>query len=151
MSTKSLLKRHPISIDDVRVRELYIQGNVHPNDVEEGVEITYSISAGRSEYNSDDKTVIVAVKFETNDNDNKDKILPYTMRVELVARFTVDEENFSPDNVDDWADRNAPIVLIPYLREHVYSLTIRCGYNPLILPLVQVPTFEVKKDINYNT
>ncbi len=37
------------------------------------------------------------------------------------------------------------MILQPYLREHVFALTARAGFQPLILPLIEVPTLVQKQ------
>ena len=65
------------------------------------------------------------------------------MRVIIGGVFKVDETKFAKTHIEDWANRNAPIILYPYLREQAYALTIRCGYPGLIIPLLTVPTIKV--------
>jgi preprotein translocase subunit SecB len=45
----------------------------------------------------------------------------------------------------NFQQNGARIALSPFLREHVYSLTSRAGIKPVILPLIQVPLFQVPK------
>jgi preprotein translocase subunit SecB len=63
--------------------------------------------------------------------------------VEILGRFSIDTKAFPVEHVPEWARTNAPIMLFPYLREHVYSLTLRAGFKPAVLPLITVPTIRV--------
>jgi preprotein translocase subunit SecB len=38
--------------------------------------------------------------------------------------------------------KNAPAILFPFLREQAYALSIRCGFPPFILPLIQLPSIQ---------
>ena len=67
-----------------------------------------------------------------------------TLKVEFHGRFKVDESSFPMDRLDHWADHNAPMVLYPYIREHVYSLTSKVGLPEGLLPLIEIPTFRVE-------
>ncbi len=68
---------------------------------------------------------------------------PFVLKVELIGLFTVDPERFPIEHVDQWARTNAPLVLYPYLREQVYGLTSRAGFNATLLPLLEIPTFRL--------
>ena len=66
------------------------------------------------------------------------------MRVVIGGVFKVDETKFAKADIDDWANRNAPFILYPYLREQAYTLTVRCGFPGIIIPLLEVPTFKIE-------
>ena len=68
---------------------------------------------------------------------------PFSMKIELRGEFRINEREFPIDKIDDWARKNAPLILLPYLREQAFSLTARCGFKPLVLPLFVVPTFSI--------
>lgn len=138
------LPKHPISIISIFPVNLSIKANEEPNPLE-GRKLVYSIQSAHNNYNLKKKTIIVRLKFEIAKEEEQELLPPYEMIVELVARFKVDEKKFSVDNIEDWANRNAPIVMYPYLRERVYALTIQAGFKPLLLPLVEVPTFKIEK------
>lgn len=80
---------------------------------------------------------ILMAGFKCLVNTEKDKA-PFRLIVELVGVFTIGDE-FPEDKIDHFAKYNAPIILMPYIRENVYSLAIRAGID-IYLPLVQVPT-----------
>jgi len=69
---------------------------------------------------------------------------PYYMRIELRGFFSVDTSKFAAEHVADWAQRGAMFVLYPFLREHAFGLSSRAGFKPLLLPLLQVPTFKTE-------
>jgi len=145
MPARSLLKKHPINIDDVFVKDLHIEGLIHPSEVKDEQEIDYSIKIGHTDYSTEEKFIVVGLILEVAENEKEKYHPPYNLKVEIVAKFNVDEDRFPVEQINDWAGRNAPMILYPYLREHVYALTLRCGYPPLNLDLIEVPTFEIKK------
>jgi preprotein translocase subunit SecB len=101
-----------------------------------------AFAVGHSDYDKENSTIQVATKIEVGMDKRKPK-LPFSMRIELIGVFKVDESNFPVDKIMDWALRNAPIIMFPYLREHAFALTARSGFSPMILPLMQVPAFQI--------
>lgn len=141
-------KKHPINMVSIFPLCLSIKANVEPNPLE-GVKVPYSLKTASSKYDKENKIISVKVKFEIADGKgDKEQQPPFVMFVELMARFKVDDSAFPMDKIDDWAKRNAPIIIYPYLREHVYALTLRAGFMPMLLPLVEVPTFKIEQPQN---
>ena len=142
---KSFVKLHSIQLLSVSVIELHIRANQLP-DTSAKLELKdIPILVGHGEYNKENKTIQVSVKIEIGMEKDKEIEVPFSLKVELVGNFEVDEDDFPIEHVDDWANRNAPMILHPYLREHVYALTSRSGFQPLILPLIEVPTLSQKQ------
>lgn len=143
---KKYLRLHAIQLKSVAVSELHLEAHQRP-DPEAGPPLEdMPLMVGHSDYDRENKAISVAVKVEFGptydkniENEDEDKY-PYSLKVEIVGDFEIDEDSFNIEYIDDWAARNAPMILQPYLREHVYSLTLRCGFEPFILPLLQVPT-----------
>lgn len=137
------LKLHPIQMISLGVLELYIKANERP-DLSKKVEPEIiSFSIGHNEYDKENSTIQVATKIEVGMEKKKAKT-PFSMKIEIIGEFKVDENQFPVDKILDWAARNAPLIMFPYLREHAYSLTARCGFYPMVLPLMQVPTFKLE-------
>lgn len=133
---------HPIQLESLNVKELYIRANVPP-DVKTGVEETaFTLGVASSEYDEERQQIVVGVKAEVGGDEEAEEKLPFNLKVELAGRFRVDETRFPMDEINHWARRNAPLVLIPYLREHIFALTARCGFKPMMLPLLEVPTYK---------
>lgn len=138
---------HPIQLASLNVAELHIEPNVAP-DKKTGVEESeVTISSAYSEYDEEENLISVAVKAEVGMSGDSDSPPPFSMRVEVTGNFTVvDKERFPMDEIQHWAEFNAPMILFPYVREHVFSLTARCGFDPMILPLLEVPTVEAGEE-----
>lgn len=125
------------------VLELYIRANERP-DISKKVEADrINFSIGHNEYDKEKSIIQVATKIEVGMDKKKPKP-PFSMRIELIGDFKIDEKHFPVDKITDWALRNAPFIIFPYLREHAFALTARCGFSPMILPLMQVPTFKLE-------
>ncbi|MEI7812437.1 MAG: hypothetical protein WCJ01_08420 [Ignavibacteria bacterium] len=141
--TNFQLKLHPIKLKSVNITEISIKLKKHPSEIifENG---EFNFSSGKSEYNAANHLIAVFVKVEIG-YEAGTKNSPVMLRVELFGEFEVDETNFDIQELGSWADNNAPVLLFPYLREHVYSLSLRSGLTPIILPLIEVPVFNLNK------
>ena len=124
-----------------------------------GVEIqedSYEVKVGftHSPYDTDEKSIHLRGKatFGKLQEVGEEHTLnnPFYLDLHVVARFQIDEEQFDVTYIEDWAKSNAPMLVMPYLREHVSSLCIRCGFPSVNLPLIQVPRYKddqtLKKD-----
>jgi preprotein translocase subunit SecB len=135
--TEEKFKLHPIQLTAIKVTELFIK--IHrPIDAKQIEEQEVAVAHTHKKYDSEKHSIEVLAKVETGmEKDTKSAI---SMKIGLLAKFIVDESRFSKDHIDDWAKRNSIFILMPYLRENAYALTVRCGLPPAILPLLQVPT-----------
>ena len=143
-------KQHPIQLKGLMVRELFIRVNdpkasrEEKNDNESGV---FSFGVGHSGFDSSDNSIDVAVEIVIGNpeiRNNEELSSPFDLKVHMVAKFFIDINNFPEDQIEHWAENNATLILHPYVREHVYALTIKAGVHPVLLPLMQVPTISVK-------
>lgn len=134
---KPYSKLHGIQLTSVNVVELFIRTNMIA-DGDAAEEPDLSLKSGHGEYDEENKTIQVGLQLEYGMEEEPKT--PYSMRIELFGDFEVDEERFDKEHIGHWAKRNAPLILFPFLREHAYAIAIRCGFEPLILPLLQVPT-----------
>lgn len=134
--------KHPIQLVHFKVAKLSIEINT---DVDQEIVPDakhFMLKTGRSDYDNETKSLMVTIGAEITSSDNTS---PYDLDVELFGIFEVDEENFPLIHIESWAEKNAPLILYPYLREHVYSLTSRCGFEGALLPLLKVPTFKISQ------
>lgn len=132
------MDQHPIQINSLSVRELHIKTHVPVEVIEDSLEESYTISVGHSDYDHELQAIQVGLKFKAG-SENPDES-PYDLSVEIVGNFSVNADEFPVRKVEDWAKENAPFILMPYLREQVYSLTTRCGIEPIVIPLTVIPT-----------
>ncbi|KGE69701.1 MULTISPECIES: protein-export chaperone SecB [Pseudomonas] len=138
------MDRHAIQLSNITVDELYIKildresfdGKSFPRD--------FSLTVSRSDYDAEDK--VISVRLEMNLQPESEIIdRPFEMRIKIAGHFEVDEDNFPMEQINNFAENNAPVLLIPYIREQAYSLSIRAGVDPVLFPLVQVPIFRITK------
>ena len=43
--------------------------------------------------------------------------------------------------LNDWAEKNAPLILVPFVRENIYSLASRAKVNTIV-PLFTLPSIR---------
>lgn len=139
---------HAIQLTNIIVRQLHI--TVHPNSAStapEDMKMKLNLQRRHSEYNAKDHQITVSVRLQIGERaeEGKTPSTPLILIVELTGEFVVDESRFPVDRLSDWANVNAPFILMPFLREQVYSLSQRCGFNPIVLPLTEVPTIKIEK------
>jgi preprotein translocase subunit SecB len=143
MPKKIFQRLHDIQLKEVKVVELFIKSKRRPAQTVGVAPAQFSINSEHGDYDADTKIVHVLITAEAGMDDKTET--PYAMRVGIVGFFSVNDDKFDKENIDHWAKNNAPAILYPFVREHVYALTARCGFEPAILPLVVLPTLVAKK------
>ncbi|MBE4585482.1 hypothetical protein BOO29_10965 [Vibrio navarrensis] len=145
---KATYNYHPIQLRDVKVLELFISANPScMSDKESGCEIEngeFSFYHTHSKYNEEAKSFIVKVAAVIGREDEEEPTTEFDLRAELLGVFEVDEDHFPVEQIEAFASQNAPLIMYPYLREQVYSLTTRAGFDSTVLPLFVVPPFKLK-------
>lgn len=136
------MDRHPIQLINLTVDELYIKVLDRQKSESEDAPRDFTLTVSRSEYDSESKVISVKLQMEMMPEEDG-PTCPFEMRIAVAGHFQVDEDRFPIDQINNFAEKNAPIILIPYLREHSYSLTIRAGVDSMIFPLITVPVFKM--------
>lgn len=134
------MKNHPIQLVKIDTKELSVVisdlGITKKKNLE--ARITYKI--GFNQFDVEKKVLTVGFKCLLNEDVDK---APFQLTVELIGVFTIGDE-FPSDKIESFAKGNAPLILMPYIRESIHTLSSRTGLD-IILPLVQVPTRQ--KDV----
>jgi preprotein translocase subunit SecB len=135
---------HPMQLNYLGIRELSIKSNRPPEGTigAAAEKVTFSLSYPDN-FDATKNAFSITVALEVGMEAETEE--PYSMKIELRGFFSVDTANFDPKNVPDWSQEGAMFVLYPFLREHAYALSSRAGFKPLLLPLLEVPTFRVEK------
>ncbi|MCK9377544.1 MAG: protein-export chaperone SecB [Syntrophobacterales bacterium] len=134
---------HPIQLISLNIEELSIKVKKHPQAVDlKSDSGEFNLRTGHSEYDEENQIIQVGIKLEIKGKEGQEN--PFDMTVAMSGIFKVDETRFKKSNIEDFANRNAPIILYPYLREQAYALTIRCGFPGIIIPLLTVPIFKIE-------
>lgn len=147
---------HPIQLRFIAVRELAIVSFFPPRPEDEYEPDPAELATSSGAFNPETRRVQVSLQLTSGRGEDPDenelkelrehKQQPFRLRVCITGEFEVDTANFPAEKVAHWAEINAPAILFPFLREHVYGLTVRCGYSPLLLPLIQVPQYRIKPE-----
>jgi len=137
---KKRYENHPIQLKALKVLELSIKVIQEPD--QQACPGKFSLFHGQGEYDQEKKAIAVKIGVEMG-REVEDS--PFELRVEILGLFNVDDEKFPIKSVHSWAKQNAPLILYPYLREQVFSLTSRAGFEGTLLPLFQVPIFSATK------
>lgn len=137
-------KLYPIQATYIGVRELYIKTNRPPSPTVGLEGKDYQVSTGHTEYDQQAHTIQVAAGVEIGD-ENEGTSYPFHIKVGLYGEFRVNEELFPVERIAEWAKVNAFFILYPYIREQVYALSARCGFSPVLLPLLEIPTIRLGK------
>ena len=143
MPKKIFQRLHDIQLKEVKVVELFIKSKRRPVQTVGVAPAQFSINSEHGDYDAKNKSIHVLTTAEAGTDDKTET--PYSIRVCIVGFFSVNDDKFDTQNIDHWAKNNAPAILYPFVREHVYALTARCGFEPAILPLVVLPTLIPKK------
>jgi preprotein translocase subunit SecB len=136
------LKTYPIQPLFIAVRELHAVTHRPHIGTLEGIEKKVQIETGVANYKPEEKTIQISVGIEIGSKDPKGEV-PFYLYVQIVGEFQVDDQRFPVHRISEWAEKNAPMILWPYVREQVYSLSARCNVGPIFLPLVEVPVFTM--------
>lgn len=142
-------EHHPIQLADITVLQL----NMTVNDPQvardfEG-EISLKLDIGRSEFVEDDPNISVGIRvlfnsisselMDAEEQESDENPPAFSGEVELLGHFTVDYSKFKFEHLASWAKINAPFLLLPFVREHVYGLALRAGVKGLVFPLFVQP------------
>jgi preprotein translocase subunit SecB len=133
---------YPIQANFIAVRELYIKSHVPPNQRAQVDSAKFILKTAHSSYDEVRHVIEVGAIIEYGIETKADEVVPYELRAHIMGQFKVDETHFKKEKIDLWARINAPYILYPYLREHVFALTARGGFDPVLLPLVELPTIK---------
>lgn len=70
------------------------------------------------------------------DNEEEPNTLPFKLEISITGLFEVDVED--PDCKDSLVKNNSIIILLPYLRSLVTSVTAGANIPPLVLPVLNL-------------
>lgn len=146
MSKKGSFDYHPIQMVDIDVLEITYKrkeqdSNLESDNDESPEENHFRFFHAHSKLNNETQSFAVKVKAVVSSSSDE-MVVPYTITAELQGTFEV-HESFPRAGVEVFAERNAPLILYPYLREQVFGLASRAGVEQPILPLFEVPPFQI--------
>lgn len=147
------IEYHKFQLISLDIRELSIISLA--DNVKEKKEVPSdfegSFTTGQSNFNEEESNIVAGIKFEINPEKDKD-VAVFSLKVEIrgIFKFQEEQEQIDPDDLKKWIEINSLYLLFPYLREQVYSLTQKAGFNPTILPLITLPGTPKKEKIAQN-
>ncbi len=139
METETNFKKHAIQLDKIIVNE----ASFKLVEVMEGAQNSPKprFFVGKSEYNKQDHSISVGLMVRIEGEQ-----FGYSCVIEIIGLFIVNENDFDISKIDEWSHKNAPYILHPYIRQHLFNLTLNATGNGFLLPLIEVPTSG--KEIN---
>jgi len=131
------MKHHPIQLKAIQTKKLHLEiFNKHIASRDE-LEVDVQFKVGSKVPSSDDDVILVNFICTVNKDNG------FNLQVDIFGVFAL-EGDFPRDKIEHWSKNNAPLILLPYVRENVASLCIRSDLN-FHLPLIEVPTFRYDK------
>lgn len=141
------LQPHPLELVKVDVVQLTFVTNKRPT-VEtyiDGRNVELSVRQDPIETEGEWLQVFVRAAYGIPGIDCEPEDAPTTdcsLIVELAGTFRK-HMDLPRETLELFQNNGALIILTPYLREHVYSLSARAGIQPIIIPILQVPVFKL--------
>lgn len=146
---RNLFEQHPIQLTDITVQKLNLTVNDPQSACDYEGELTLNIELGQSEFTQEDPNVSIGLRVRaeamlptdptSQETGVGDGSPAFSIEVELLGHFQVDYSKFKFEHMDSWARVNAPFLLLPYVREHVYALAVRGGIRGFLFPLFIQP------------
>ena len=134
-----------IQIESVRLCETHCRSAVQPAEIADAINITTSRkTAVVKEPTADDGSLLIETAFslEARSADDAEK-LQAEIRATFELSYTIpDEESFSPEHLEAFAEGNAVFNAWPYWRELVQASLARMSLPPLTLPVFRVVPAE---------
>lgn len=147
-------KQHSFQLKALQVLKLNIEVHDPVKALSDDYELVeYTLETGRSDFDSRDHTIQVMMRIRAGrlavdsqtpvEKQDSFSSEPVSFLVEVGGVFIVDVETFPTEKIHHFAEHNAPLIIYPYVREQVYGLSTRVGIKPMLLPLFEVPTFNI--------
>lgn len=140
------MKLHPIQLLSVETEELSIVVHERIKFLNSEYPKDFDYTIFSTEFDQEQSIVKVKVELNVKPPEGESIDRPFTLKVGVAGAFKVDTSIFPADKLDVFIVHNAPLILLPYVREHAFSLTQRAGFEAIILPLVEVPTIKISKE-----
>lgn len=141
------LPRFPIQLRKVDVGQLNYdcQGFSDPT-VAPATQFTLNVNVSPISGTAPERTFQVSLVFRCDSRPDSPFPHKYSLMMAIHGEFVVGDVsrlNFNEEGIKNWAERNGALVLLPFLRESVYSFTQKTGFKPLLIPLVETSAFRV--------
>lgn len=136
----------PIQLRKVDIGEVaYICQGFSDSSIAPATDINLTVAV--SPFDEENRSFQVTLAFRCASTPPKSPLpYPYSLTMTLHGEFRVgDVKRFGLDSegIQKWGEKNGAMVLLPFLRESVYSFTQKTGFQPLLIPLVETTAFKV--------
>lgn len=140
---------HAIQLEDITVTKLSLIVVKPKAALNFEGEINLKIEVGTPEFKEDNPNISVAIRIQAQPTVEEGSESPFTIEVDLMGHFKVDYSKFKYEHLKRWSKVNAPFLLLPYAREHIYGLGVRAGIRGLVVPLFIQPGTgpEIKREV----
>jgi len=64
----------------------------------------------------------------------KENLKEISAKIKMMGVFICESDTIIP--IEQFAKANGPAIMFPFLREHLASVTLKAGINPILLPSV---------------
>lgn len=133
-----------IQIESVRLCETHCRSAVQPAEIADAINVNTSRKAAVVKEPTEDRPLRIETAFsmEVRSADDEERL-----QAEIRATFELsyaipDEESFSPEELEAFAEGNAVFNAWPYWRELVQASLARMSLPPLTLPVFRVVPAE---------
>jgi preprotein translocase subunit SecB len=89
----------------------------------------------------DEKIVIVELSIDIKSKYKN--TIQFEIKASMVGIF--ETEKAAPEHLESFSNINAPAIIFPFLREHICSLSIKAGIQPMILPPINFVEYAKSK------
>lgn len=141
------MNKFPIQLVNIGVGEIHCTSSGFPLSSVCPIE-SYNLSIGHSDYEPASGKIQITVNFESIDDASKETInTDFKLVVRIHGEFEAidDKDTFDTEKMGKWASTNGIAILLPFLRDIIYTLTSKSGYKPFILPLMEIPMWGATK------
>ncbi len=134
---------HPIQLQTIRVKHLRVSVFNAGRADEPEQEVPFSFEYGHSKFDREKSLVTVGVRGTVGESDDDERTSPFVIEAEILGLFKIDLSKFAEEHIERWSEVNAPLILLPFLREHIYGVAARAGIKEVIVPLYILPTVKM--------
>ena len=131
-------KQPGISFDNIMlVKECFWRDFIVPKESEIAFEVKHNWSGSEDKYVSELLTTLRLLAGEK-------EVLKLESTFVGLFSIIANQENM---DIKDYIKNHAPALMLPYIREHISSITQKAGIKPVLLPPVNIVALIRKKEI----
>ncbi len=125
-------------LENISLIESFFKRETHISYDSENFETQINIRTG---YNINDNKLFVQVSVEFSAQNLEKKEID--IKVTILGIFIIPKN--SELSLESFAKINAPAIIFPFIREHIASLSLKAGLQPILLPPINFVKLAKKK------